>query len=550
MAQKEDENYDIIIVGAGVAGLYSAYQFIQYGFDPKRILVLERLNRVGGLLKSDLVDIGGYVIKQEEGGMRFMSKTLTEKIIKEVGLGDQIVDFQMASDANLNNVRGCRFTNKQARENLVWYDIFNTELTKKEIEANPLPDILLNSVFQRIVDLNGHKSPTTPQEWQYARLNWDILGKKLYEWDFGFLLRKMGLTYESIRMIQQTIGFKSVFNRNINAGVGFQLTLDFSSDPKFYTLLYGYNQLPISLCKIITEKGAKVKLLCEVQILREDDTNKIYPIKIQYCDSNSSKPFNRTIRCNRCILALPKIALQSLAEKNDWMNQAANFSSYVDSVISLSLTKIDIYFESQWWDQLGFSDGPSFTDLNLGSVYIFNSIRDPKVRKGTSDQPGSLTIYCDYQSSFYWHSMQSIGEDFIPKDNVKAPEDSVLAKKIVVEAIMDELTQLFQMPNYSPDKQGSNKILCTKNPITPPDPVLATYTHWTEPRFGDSPHAWKVSSDDGKISPGVYNLLGKNIAIIGETYSLQQGWVEGALLHTDDYFARYVDLKKSDASKK
>ena len=39
--------------------------------------------------------------------------------------------------------------------------------------------------------------------------------------------------------------------------------------------------------------------------------------------------------------------------------------------------------------------------------------------------------------------------------------------------------------------------------------------------------------NDGAVSPAMYSLLGDNIAIIGESYSIAQGWVEGSLMRTN-----------------
>ncbi|KAI6649650.1 hypothetical protein LOD99_6654 [Oopsacas minuta] len=209
------------------------------------------------------------------------------------------------------------------------------------------------------------------------------------------------------------------------------------------------------------------------------------------------------------------------------------FSPYVDSVISESLTKINLYFEKQWWSILGIDSGPNYTDLKLGTVYIFNPIKEPAERLKAYEDPGSLTIYCDYDNSYYWHSMQSIGKDYQPKDNVKVPLHSVLAKEQVVVVAMDQLAQLFQRSNF---KKGSPRDVTPMEPlINIPDPVLATYTHWTEPRFGDSCHAWKVFSNDSIVSPGMFNVLGPNIGIIGESYSLVQEWVDGSLTQTNSY---------------
>jgi protoporphyrinogen oxidase len=91
MSNESIQNADVLIVGAGIAGLYTAYRMLQK--DPsQRIVIIERLNRYGGRLQSDLIEVDEdtkelfrplsmdldsigqesvFTVKEEEGGMRF-----------------------------------------------------------------------------------------------------------------------------------------------------------------------------------------------------------------------------------------------------------------------------------------------------------------------------------------------------------------------------------------------------------------------------------------------------------------------------------------------
>ena len=110
------ESADIIIVGAGVAGLYCAWRLMEQ--DPSRkIVVVDRLNRTGGRLDTDLVKIHGAdgedaIVRDEEGGMRFnygMKELMA--LNGSLNLCDDIVPFLMSpltGDPNNNRfyVRG------------------------------------------------------------------------------------------------------------------------------------------------------------------------------------------------------------------------------------------------------------------------------------------------------------------------------------------------------------------------------------------------------------------------------------------------------------
>lgn len=110
------EEADIVIVGAGISGLYCAWRLIEQ--DPsRRITVIERLNRTGGRLQTDIINVRpGEVVREEEGGMRFnYGMTELMQLNYALGLCDDIVPFPMSSDINGANtnrflLRGRTFT--------------------------------------------------------------------------------------------------------------------------------------------------------------------------------------------------------------------------------------------------------------------------------------------------------------------------------------------------------------------------------------------------------------------------------------------------------
>lgn len=78
-------NHDILIVGAGIAGLMAAYELQKQGHD---VLVLEAEDRVGGRMKT--VDWEGFKV---DIGAKFVTtsdRSLLD-VVHEVGLSDQLV---------------------------------------------------------------------------------------------------------------------------------------------------------------------------------------------------------------------------------------------------------------------------------------------------------------------------------------------------------------------------------------------------------------------------------------------------------------------------
>ncbi len=78
---------DIVIVGAGISGLYCAYRLLQQD-SARRITIVERLNRTGGRLDTDLIEVKpGEIVREEEGGMRFLySMTELMQLTNELAL--------------------------------------------------------------------------------------------------------------------------------------------------------------------------------------------------------------------------------------------------------------------------------------------------------------------------------------------------------------------------------------------------------------------------------------------------------------------------------
>jgi len=76
----------VIVIGAGIAGLVAAYQLKKQGVD---VLVLEASSKVGGRMVTDYAD--GYII---DGGAQFLSSAypILSGLIKELGIASEYVE--------------------------------------------------------------------------------------------------------------------------------------------------------------------------------------------------------------------------------------------------------------------------------------------------------------------------------------------------------------------------------------------------------------------------------------------------------------------------
>lgn len=87
----EDNTYDYIIIGGGIAGLTSMYYL---GKQKHKILMLERMPRLGGKIYSEHIDFKGQKHIFEKGAVRFHNKqTHMLQLIQDVNMQDDIIEY-------------------------------------------------------------------------------------------------------------------------------------------------------------------------------------------------------------------------------------------------------------------------------------------------------------------------------------------------------------------------------------------------------------------------------------------------------------------------
>ena len=224
---KLPEQADLVIVGAGMAGLYCAWRILtkKPSDTPINIVIVERLNRTGGRLDTDLIKIedadgtGQATVREEEGGMRFnysMSELMS--LFAALRLCDEIVPFPMKGKNNRYYFRGRGFTYEEAAENPgIWSELYHLA----PAEQNQSPTDILTTVYHRLLTENGVTDPPenpTPGFWQKFRLEYKWKDVPLYKWQLWGLLKNMGYTEECIVMFAHTMGFEGPFLSLMNGG--------------------------------------------------------------------------------------------------------------------------------------------------------------------------------------------------------------------------------------------------------------------------------------------------------------------------------------------
>ncbi len=547
--------HDVLIVGGGVSGLFAAWRLLKNKKDLS-ITIIEKMGQVGGRLETTFVDIKGidgktHTVHDEEGGMRFVPRgtgmehlwKLFDDLNKENSHDpDKLlknVDFEMGDDHNRYYIRGLSFTQRSVKDsnNTIWSTLFN--LAPSEQGKNPSD--ILEEVMDDILKQNQmDKPPSSPAGWVQFRNNciygdFDENPVALNKWGFWSLLRRYGLSEECIEMLSHVLGFMGPFQDFINAGEGLQILFDFPapSDASFQTLANGFQALPNTLADSIQKLGGKIILNETIQSLSVE-AGKYKAVGSQ-----------NTYIAEKVILALPKGPLKQLVKTSEVLSSNSTFMNAVNSVRNMELTKVGLYFKERWWlknKSICLRNGPNFTDLPLGSVYTFSQFPDDDPKDAEYLGPAALTQYTDYIRGNYWKEMQNIGEKYQTEEFPVNPDGTYPASRMLVIEMMRQIKLLFGLDENAPVTM----------------PVLSTYRVWGQEPFGYGYHQYLLNVDDLNEVYGQIVSPAENVFVCNESWSPEQGWVEGALIMSDfvmvkgfgippyasDSFSKSIDIKK------
>jgi hypothetical protein len=531
------ESADVLIVGAGVSGLYCAWRLLGRYPDLK-IAIVEKIGRIGGRLDTDRViivdDAGKPVeVKDEEGGMRFNfgMKELLETA-HDLGLDNRIVPFGMGNDNNRYSVRGRAFTvgEAAANNNAIWSELFNLDVRERGLS----PGSLIDSAYRAILAENRCDPPAdpSPEFWQTFRNTFTYDGIKLNEWGLWSLLKRFGYSQECIAMLSSVVGFAGPFHSSSNAGDALQILLDFPNDPKFHAFDQGFSTLIDALAAKIRGK-ASVTIGTTVTSIEAADDGQFRASWVSTPGVYAGVAESGTLTVPKVILALPKNAIQQLVATSPVLNAqgeaSARFAQNLDGAVGMVLTKVNLYYDNAWWrdgstNRAPIADGPSFTDLPADSFYVFDPIQGE-----SATGPAALTLYCDINNADFWQELQQIGPKFTSPLQKHYDQQVPQVLFAASEAVVNEMTRQLQ------DVFSTFAI---------PRPVLTSYRRWgDEAFFGYAYHQWGRGANDIEIIPQLAKPFAKlDVYTCGEAFSDQQGWVNGALRSAEIVLTKYFGL--------
>lgn len=562
----KDVDADVVVVGGGVSGLYTAWRLLtgspkRHG---KRIKVLELSHRIGGRLLTWRPFPDNTELHAELGGMRFFSQqkllwALIQYFVANGKLQEPIKFY--VDDPNHNNLWYLRQRILRAPDLL---DPATVPYMLDASERYADPSSIVAGVIHYLLAANRRTiarrlkgSRTQPENWEewdsvkpYLRYN----GRKL--WDIGFwnLLLDL-LSPEGYNYATDGFGYYSVTN-NWNAAEAIQsVHLDFTQKPDYQTLREGYDYLPALLCKEVKAAGGEVLLKHEVTGIDSRDGALVVSVRD-----------GQTFRAQHVVLAMPRRSLELLDETSLWKwNQVVATQSgrqirlkdYIQSVIPCPAFKLFLAYEKPWWRQppTSIAAGRSTSDLPLRQTYYFPPVPDafsaPQPDSRLLNGPGLvMASYDDLGAVSFWRALE-VPED--KKDKVREGMRRALAVQPgLVTSTSDHSQHLAEISRALENERGfyfappemvrhaqqqlqyvhRNQVLPDPmpNPQGKPGELLAAYKDWGHDPYGGGWNFWRPGVNVKLMMEGMRRPFHEvNLYVVGEAYSGNQGWVEGAL---------------------
>lgn len=563
---KGQETYDVAIVGAGIAGLYTAFRLIEK--DSKlKIAIFERLNRTGGRLDSDIIRLTNdgklapkgdkhstNTIKEEQGGMRF-NDSMEElmSLIHELDLEDQVVPFPMKSEVvvkegepavNTNRFyfRGHGFSvaDAVASNNEVWGTLYDID----QVEEGLDPNQIIANAFNRILKANNWSmgEELSADQWTEIREKVEWKGKTLNKWHIWGLFRDMGYSEECVRMLADTTGFPDTFKAFTNAGGAFQLLADFPKNPVFNTFINGFSTLPDA---IVERLKGKVDIYLSTNLNSMHNAKGGFELRLAAAErGKNATPFSKdtkSVHAEQVVLATAVKGIQDIFYKSPALfrhKEAPKLWEAINEVEGAELMKINLYFKEAWWlngmtgrPEIQF--GGNFTTLPLNAIYPFYALESisfdgdtAKLKHSHYDRPAALTLYTDFSKSQFWEGLQNI-EPMFDSDlqrhfSEAKVQDLFPASQAVVDEMIKQLCLLFGVTNL-------------------PQPILTSYRSWNgKDDFEYAYHQWRLNAEDSVTRHYLAKpYKDKGIYLCNEAISDMQAWVNGSLRSADMALAHF-----------
>lgn len=510
-AEADAETVDVAVVGGGMGGAYTAWRLRQE--QPELNVVLyEYSDRIGGRLYTAQLP-GMPHVNAELGGMRFIPKTqdFVRELIEQLGLETR--PFPMGPEKDPGGSNNLMYLRRRLLRASQLTDPALVPYRMNPTEQGMTPDQLQRYVMDSLVP---HADQLTQDEWNEVEV---LNGEKLYKLGFWNLLYEV-LSSEAYQYMDDAGGYYTNV-ANSNAVLSLPV-FEFGPSVKYETLVDGYEALPRKLAAEFQAAGGEVRMNRRLDSMGRNEEGayallfaETEPNELGKTRDRREQGATRTHRvvAKRVVLAMPRRSLELI----NWEPFARDreVREMVESVIIQAAFKIFLAYPYPWWRVLGLQAGRSITDMPLRQTFYFQTEGE---QGGDPKNYNSLMMvsYNDLGSVPYWKALEEgdpfpVGRNPFASRGAPAPATGFEVTRQMVEAAQAQVRQV----------HGLDFV---------PRPYAAAYHDWSDDPYGGGWHAWKAGFKFWEIMPKIRQpVVGEDVYVCGEAYSINQGWVEGAL---------------------
>ncbi len=333
-----------------------------------------------------------------------------------------------------------------------------------------------------------------PNEWAKVKGSLTLDGRPLINWGFCNLLSRF-LSDEALQFIEMGIGYSSVI-RNWNAADALSLVVEYTSSPTEKTLVDGMQALPDALAAAVMREGSTIHRQHRLVSLRAPAQTGDGLHELVFVTPGGP----RTVRARRVVLALPRRAIELIGDCA--VLKEPRIAALLATVTPRPLGKICLAHEQPWWRPLGLTSGRATTDLPIRQIYYFGT--EPDRPAGAT---GYLTMgYFDRPQLDYWAGLRRLEQPAGSGFTLLNPDGPVAAEARRQIAVVHGLDQ------------------------PPLRPLSVGFMNWEEDPYGGAWHTWNQGVRSWDAAKQIAAPVpGAALHIVGEAWSTNQGWVEGAL---------------------
>lgn len=437
-----EADYDIIIAGSGVAGLYTAVELLRAVGRRLRVAVLERDGRVGGRAYTFKGRVAGHAVQWEAGAGRISERhRLVLSLLKRYGL-----------------------TWTPIGSGLHYKDTYSSEFEPNHFE--PAIPVLLDT----LAGLPVEELATHTIRQLFTRVH----GAALAE---SYFIRFPYRAEIDVMRADRALG---LFREEMRRQEGYGICVE------------GLSALTDAMRKEIERRGGAVLLKHEVIGWEQRGAaDRVHvELRVGPASEGAGRPL-KVVTADHLVLALPAVALRQLLPLKKWAPLAR--LTMTPLVRIYGVFPKDEATGKRWYEEY---QGRIVTSTPIRYIIPGN----PAI--------GSVQMsYTDTQDALYWiERVRARGEDEVG------------------EEVLTELRRLL------------------KPSIPPPQMVRvhawdAGVSYWLPGRYSPADLSVEALTPFPDSAPGIH--------ICGESFSLRQGWMEGALEHADRLVRRLVRIVSS-----